>query len=109
MLDRTKPLVEGLVVYPDNLRKNLERTGGLWASEGIMLLLVGKGLARQAAYELVQRNAMRAFAGEGDFMTFLENDPDISAKLTSLEIRNELDLNHALRHADAIVDRALAT
>jgi adenylosuccinate lyase len=58
-------------VYPENLAKNLAQTGGLWASEGILLSLVGKGLARQGAYVLVQRNAMRAFADEGQFHDFL--------------------------------------
>jgi adenylosuccinate lyase len=108
MLDRTKGLVEGLVIYPENLERNLERTGGLWASEGILLALVGAGLPRQEAYVLVQRNAMRAFAGEGDFVTFLEGDPDIRRHLSSEQIRSELDLGHALRHVDAIIDRALA-
>jgi adenylosuccinate lyase len=108
MLERTRGLVEGLVVYPENLKRNLDRTGGLWASEGILLALVGKGLPRQDAYVLVQRSAMRAFAGEGDFVTFLEADPEIRAHLTSEEIRSELDLEHALRHCDAIIDRALA-
>lgn len=109
MLERTKSLVEGLVVYPANLKRNLELSGGLWASEGIMLALVGKGMARQAAYVLVQRNAMRAFAGEGSFVDFLRADPDIREKLGEEEIVRELDLAHALRHAPAIVDRALTS
>lgn len=108
MLDRTKRLIEGLVVYPENLRTNLERTSGLWASEGVLLALVHKGLARQAAYVLVQRNAMRAFAGEAPFATLLEADPDIRAQLSAEEIREQFDLGHALAHCDAIVERALA-
>jgi len=108
MLDRTKRLVEGLVVYPENLRRNLEKTGGLWASEGVLLALVGKGLPRQGAYVLVQRNAMRAFAGEGLFRDFLVADAEIRAHLTNAEIDAQFDLEHALAHADAIVDRALA-
>ncbi|GAB4196890.1 MAG: adenylosuccinate lyase [Sandaracinaceae bacterium] len=107
MLDRTQRLVEGLVVYPENLRKNLERTGGLWASEGVLLALVGKGLPRQGAYVLVQRNAMRAFAGEGRFRDLLAADADIRAHLSEAEIDAHFDLAHALAHADAIVDRAL--
>jgi adenylosuccinate lyase len=107
MLDRTKRLVEGLVVYPENLAKNLEKTGGLWASEGVLLALVGKGLPRQGAYVLVQRNAMRAFAGEGRFRDFLVADADIRAHLSEGNIDAQFDLGHALAHADAIVDRAL--
>ncbi len=108
MLDRTQRLIEGLVVYPENLRRNLERTGGLWASEGVLLELVHKGLARQSAYVLVQRNAMRAFAGEAPFQTLLLSDADIRAHLGEAEIRRHFDLAHALSHCDAIVDRALA-
>jgi adenylosuccinate lyase len=108
MLDRTKRLVEGLVVYPENLKRNLDKTGGLWASEGVLLALVGKGLPRQGAYVLVQRNAMRAFAGEGSFRDFLAADADIRAHLTEADIDAQFDLGHALAHADAIVDRALA-
>ena len=107
MLDRTKRLVEGLVVYPENLKRNLDKTGGLWASEGVLLALVGKGLPRQGAYVLVQRNAMRAFAGEGSFRDFLVADADIRAHLTEADIDGQFDLGHALAHADAIVDRAL--
>ncbi len=107
MLDRAAGLAEGLVVYPEAMRANLERTGGLYFSEAVMLALVGKGLARQAAYELVQRNAMRAFAGEGDFEQFLLADPDVSAKLGADEIHACFDLDHALRWADDIVARAL--
>jgi adenylosuccinate lyase len=108
MLERTRGVIEKLVVYPEKLRANLERTGGLWASEGILLALVEKGKGRQDGYVLVQRNAMKAFRGEGDFRTLLLADEDIRAHLSSKEIEAQFDLNHALRHADTIVDRALA-
>jgi adenylosuccinate lyase len=108
MLDRCKRLVDGLVVYPENLRRNLERTGGLWASEGVLLALVHCGLPRQRAYVLVQRNAMRAFAGEAPFRELLEADPDIRVHLTVEQIREHFDLDRALAHCDAIIDRALA-
>jgi adenylosuccinate lyase len=108
MLDRTRGLVEGLVVYPENLRKNLERTNGLWASEGVLLALVGTGLGRQDAYVLVQRNAMRAFHGEGLFRDFLVGDEEIRARLPAATIDAQFDLAHALAHTGTIVDRALA-
>jgi len=108
MLDRTRGLVDGLVVYPANLQKNLELTHGLWASEGILLALVGKGLGRQEGYVLVQRNAMRAFHGEGLFRDFLSADTDIRSKLSEAEIHAQFDLAHALAHTGTIVDRALA-
>jgi len=100
-------VIEKLVVYPERLRQNLERSGGLWASEGVLLGLVGKGLGRQAGYVLVQRNAMRAFHGEGDFRSLLKADSDIRAHLSEAEIDAQFDLGHALAHADTIIDRAL--
>jgi len=108
MLDRTKRLVDGLVFYPEALRRNLEYTAGLWASEGVMLALVESGVPRQSAYEMVQRNAMRAVAREAPFRELLEADLDIRRHLLAEKIRNQFDLNHALAHCEAIVERALA-
>jgi adenylosuccinate lyase len=108
MLDRTRGVIEKLVVYPERLRQNVERTGGLWASEGILLALVQTGLGRQDGYVLVQRNAMKAFRGEGDFRSLLKADSDIRARLGEAEIDAQFDLQHALQHTDTIIDRALA-
>ncbi|HXU60593.1 MAG TPA: adenylosuccinate lyase, partial [Polyangia bacterium] len=80
----------------------------LFFSEAVMLQLVRKGMARQAGYELVQRNALKAVAGEGSFRALLAADPDIAAKLTPAEIDRAFDLGHHLRHTGAIIDRALA-
>lgn len=107
MLDRAKGLVQGLVVYAERMRQNLDRSGGLFFSEAIMLELVGKGLARQVAYEMVQRNAMRAFAGEGAFQALLAADAEVGKYLTPQEIAHCFDLDHALRFADTIVQRAI--
>jgi adenylosuccinate lyase len=109
MLDRTARLVDGLVVYPAHLRRNLELTGGLWASEGILLALVHAGKPRQEAYVWVQRNALRAFDGEAPFLDLLLSDTDIRSLLDEDAIRRTFDLEHALAHAGAIVDRALAS
>jgi adenylosuccinate lyase len=106
MLERATTLVDGLVVYPEALKKNLDRTGGLFFSEGILLALVEKGMARQEAYVLVQRNAMKAIEGQGAFRANLEADKDVAAKLSATEIARVFDLDHALRHAEAIVARA---
>jgi adenylosuccinate lyase len=107
MLARATRLVRGLVVYPDNAAKNLDRTRGLVFSEGVLLALVDKGLPRQDAYVLVQRNAMRAWAGEAPFRALLEADPEVAGKLGAAGIAACFDLEHALRHVDAIIDRAL--
>jgi adenylosuccinate lyase len=108
MLERTTSLIEGLVVYEENLRKNLARTGGLFFSEAVLLALVGHGKPRQGAYALVQRNAMRAIGGEGSFRDLLAADPDIAATLAPGELDRCFDLEHALAHVGAIIDRAIA-
>jgi adenylosuccinate lyase len=108
MLDRATDLVAGLVVYPETLRHNLERSGDLFYSEAILLALVEAGRGRQDAYALVQRNAMRALAGEGRFRDLLAADPDVAGALDAPTLARCFDLDHALRFASAIVDRALA-
>jgi adenylosuccinate lyase len=107
MLERAASLVKGLVVYPANLRKNLDRAGELFFSEAVLLALVDVGMARQEAYVLVQRNAMRAWQGDGSFRANLEGDPDVTRKLDPARIRACFDLDHALAHVPAIVERAL--
>jgi adenylosuccinate lyase len=107
MLDRVRGVIADLVVYPERLRQNLDQTGGLWASEGILLALVGQGLGRQEAYVLVQRHAMKAFEGEGEFRTLLQDDVEIRKHLSAEEVDREFDLNHALAHVDTIIDRVL--
>jgi adenylosuccinate lyase len=108
MVRRAAGLVDGLVVNAARMRENLEQARGLYFSEAVMLTLVRKGMARQAAYELVQRNALRAVAGEGKFRDLLAADEDIAARLDAGEIDRAFNLEHHLRHAGAIIDRALA-
>ena len=107
MLERVRGVIADLVVYPERLRENLDQTGGLWASEGILLALIGQGLGRQDAYVLVQRNAMKAFEGEGEFRALLQDDADIRKYLSADEVDCEFDLDHALAHVDTIIDRVL--
>jgi adenylosuccinate lyase len=108
MVRRAAGLVDGLVVNALRMRENLEQAKGLYFSEAVMLTLVRKGMARQAAYELVQRNALRAVAGEGKFRDLLAADQDITSRLDAGEIDRAFNLEHHLRHAGAIIDRALA-
>jgi len=108
MVRRAAGLVDGLVVNAARMRENLEQARGLYFSEAVMLTLVRKGMARQAAYELVQRNALRAVAGEGKFRDLLAADKDITSRLDAAEIDRAFNLEHHLRHAGAIIDRALA-
>ncbi len=108
MLDRAKGLVEGLVPYPKKMQRNLDSAGELYFSEGVMLALVEKGLARQDAYVLVQRNAMKAFAGKGTFRANLKGDPDVTKHLDAKALSKVFDLKHALRHVPAILRRAFS-
>jgi adenylosuccinate lyase len=108
MLERVCRVTQGLVVYPNSMRANLERTAGLWASEGLLLALVRKGLARQEAYVLVQRNAMRTFHGEGSFKELLKADRELGTHLDASTIEELFELDHVLAHVDTIIDRALA-
>ena len=108
MLARATRLVRGLVVHPDRMRENLERTGGLYFSEAVLLSLVRSGLPRQRAYEIVQRCALAAHRGEGAFRDLLAQDADVSAHLGAADLDRAFDLNHHLRHVDAIFDRVFA-
>jgi adenylosuccinate lyase len=108
MLDRTRSVVDGLVVYGERMKKNLDAASELYFSEAVLLALVEAGIARQEGYVWVQRNAMRAWKGEGAFRENLAADPDVSNKLTRAQLDELFDLDHALRHAPVIVERALA-
>jgi adenylosuccinate lyase len=76
-LRRLADVVDRLVVYPDNMRRNLDRLGGLAHSQRVLLALTQKGLSREAAYSAVQRNAMKVWRGEGDFIDLLRADPEV--------------------------------
>jgi adenylosuccinate lyase len=108
MLARAEKLVRGLVIYPENIARNLELSGGLVFSEAVLLALIDKGVGRQDAYAMVQRNAMRAWAGEAGFRALLERDADVVGHLGAAGIESCFDLAHALRHVDTILERVLA-
>ena len=108
LVRRAAGLVDGLVVNSVRMRQNLDLTGGLFFSEAVLLALVRTGLARQAAYEMVQRHALVSAGGGGDFRTLLAADPEIATRLSGADLTRAFDLEHHLRHAGAIVDRALS-
>ncbi len=107
MLERATALVSGLVVYAESMKRNLDRAAELYFSEAVLLALVEAGIARQEAYVLVQRNAMSAWRGEGRFRDLLAADADVSAKLDAGKLDALFDLDHALAHVPAILERAL--
>jgi adenylosuccinate lyase len=107
MIERATSLVSGLVVYPENLKRNLDRAGELYFSEATLLALVEAGMPRQDAYLLVQRNAMKAWRGEGRFRDLLASDAEVMGKLGEAKLAKLFDLDHALAHIPAILERAL--
>ena len=105
MLARFTRLVDKLIVYPANMERNMEISRGLFHSETVMLALVGKGLTREQAYKLVQRNAMMVWKQGGDFSDRLKGDPDIGQYLTAREIDGCFDLKHTIKKVDYIFKR----
>jgi len=105
MLRRFTRIVKGMVVYPDRMRENLERSRGVVFSGTVMLELARRGVSREQAYEWVQRNAMRAFHEQRDFKTLLLADAEVTAVLPAAEIERAFDLDDQLRHVDAIFAR----
>ena len=104
-LARMTGVIDKLLVYPANMRKNLDRLGGLIHSQRVLLALTQKGVSREEAYALVQRNAMPVWRGEGDFLTLLKADPDVAMALTPLELEALFDLRYHLKHVDTIFAR----
>lgn len=104
-LARLAAMIDQLVVYPEAMRKNLDRLGGLIHSQRVMLALTQKGLSREKAYALVQRNAMPVWRGEGDFLTLLQKDPDVAKTLSAVELKELFDLDYHLKHVDSIFQR----
>jgi adenylosuccinate lyase len=105
MLRRFTRVVRGMVVYPERMRENLERSRGVVFSGTVLLELAKRGVSREKAYELVQRNAMRAFHEQRDFKSLLLADEDVTALLTPADVERAFSLDEQLQHVDAIFDR----
>ena len=104
-LARLTNVIDKLVVYPENMQKNLDRLGGLVHSQRVMLALTQKGVSREDSYRLVQRNAMPVWRGEGEFKSLLNADAEVMAKLKSSEIDELFDLGYHFKHVDTIFKR----
>jgi len=104
-LARLATIIDKLVVYPANMRKNLERLGGLIHSQRVLIALTQKGVAREDAYAMVQRNAMRAWQGQGDFLTLLMADNDVRKHLSAAELKENFDLGYHFKQVDTIFER----
>jgi adenylosuccinate lyase len=105
MLRRFTRIVRGMLVYPERMLANLNRSRGVVFSGTVLLELAMKGVSREQAYEWVQRNAMRSFAEEREFKTLLLSDPDISRVLPPADIERAFDLTEQFRHVDHIFER----
>ena len=104
-LRRLAGVVERLVVYPDNMAKNLDRLGGLVHSQRVLLALTQKGVSREDAYAAVQRNAMKVWRGEGAFLDFLKADAVVRPALSDAELEGLFDIGHHTKHVDTIFER----
>ncbi len=104
-LRRASGLMERLNIYPENMLKNLDRLGGLVHSQRVLLALTQKGMAREAAYAAVQRNAMKVWRGEGKFIDFLNSDPEVSPHMSPAELSELFDNGYHFKHVDTIFGR----
>jgi len=104
-LARAANVIDKLIVYPQRMQANLEKTRGLVHSQRVLLALTQAGVGREDAYRLVQRNAMRAWDGEGDLLSLLKADKDVIRALKPAEIEKLFDLDYHLKHVDTIFTR----
>jgi adenylosuccinate lyase len=106
-LARLTSVVDKLVVYPERMKKNLDRMGGLVHSQRVLLALTQAGLSREDSYALVQRNAMQVWESDGQLslLDLLKKDPDVLARLSTRDLDELFDLEYHLKHVDTIFDR----
>ncbi|MCA1973176.1 MAG: adenylosuccinate lyase, partial [Caenispirillum sp.] len=104
-LARLTNVVANLVIYPENIEKNLNQMGGLVFSQRVLLALTQKGCSREDSYRIVQRNAMEVWGGKGDLLSNLKQDADVTAKLSDAELEEIFDLGYHTKHVDTIFKR----
>ena len=108
-LRRLAGVIDKLLVYPENMQRNLDRLGGLIHSQRVLLALTQKGMSREESYAAVQRNAMPVWRGEGNFLALLKADKDVSALLSPAELESLFDLGYHTRHVDTIFRRVFGS
>jgi len=104
-LVRLTGIIKGLVVYPERMRANLKRLGGLIHSQRVLLALTEAGVPREEAYRMVQRNAMKVWDTGADFQAALLADKDVTKALSAEQIRAQFDLGYHTKHVDTIFKR----
>jgi adenylosuccinate lyase len=107
-LARLTNMMDKLVVYPENMQKNMDQLGGLIFSQRVLLALTQAGVSRENAYKLVQRNAMKVWEEGKDFLTELSNDSDVTDKLSSDALAELFDLGYHTKHVDTLFKRVFA-
>ncbi|HEY0282542.1 MAG TPA: adenylosuccinate lyase [Rhizomicrobium sp.] len=107
-LARMAGIVEKLIIYPKRMQENLDKTRGLVHSQRVLLALTQKGLGREESYRLVQKNAMRAWNGEGALLDLLKADEDVSRALSAAELENLFDFGYHFKQVDTIFARVFA-
>ena len=107
-LHRLAGVIENLVIYPERMKENLDRLGGLIFSQRVLLALTQAGVSREDSYSWVQRCAMPAWRGEGHFLDNLKADPDVSTKLPAKAIEDLFDLGYHTKHVDTIFNRVFS-
>ncbi|MFM8440955.1 MAG: adenylosuccinate lyase, partial [Acidobacteriota bacterium] len=105
ILVKTTSLLDGLVVFPENMIKNLNATRGLVFSGQLLLALTERGVSREEAYAWTQRNAMKVWDEGGEYRELVVNDPDISKTLSTSEIDAVFDVKHYLRNVEKVFER----
>jgi adenylosuccinate lyase len=98
-------VMKGLLVYPENMRRNLELTQGLVFSQRVLIALIDKGLSRQKAYKMVQNNAMKAWKERTSFLGLLKADSEVKACLSDKELESLFDYNYFMKHTDSVFNR----
>ncbi len=104
-LRRLAGVIDNLLIYPDNMQKNIDRLGGLVHSQRVMLAMTQKGMSREDSYSAVQRNAMKVWRGEGNFLDFLAADEDVSKFFTREQLEPFFNLDYHTKHVDTIFAR----
>jgi len=104
-LNRMAGVIEKLVVYPKNMKKNLDKLGGLHNSQRVLLALTQAGASREESYALVQRNAMKTWEHGADFLAELKADKEVVARVPASDLEKMFDLGYHTKHVDKIFDR----
>ncbi|MDP1670566.1 MAG: type II secretion system protein GspK, partial [Alphaproteobacteria bacterium] len=104
-LARLTGMIDKLIVYPENMQKNLDRLGGLVHSQRVLLALTQGGVSREDAYEIVQRHAMKVWRDGGDFLALLKADKQVTKAVSAKQLSELFDLGYHTKHVDTIFRR----